>query len=155
MPIKSHRDESEPVSVNEDMLLFDALDEGVISEVIRPAAIMPEAAARAVLVELAVRDVRGGGFWHTSPTLWRRFDQSWLDPEAPGEALLLGSLQVAYATPTKYEITIYRATVTQDGVVQGWDVTALADEALGFGGLSLATCPRAQLAPPPAPFHLR
>lgn len=137
------------------MLLFDALDEGVISEVIRPAAIMPEDAARAVLVELAVRDVRSGGLWHTTPTLWRRFDQPWPDPDAPGESLLLGSLQVAYATPTRYEITIYRATITQDGVAQGWHVTALADEALGFGGLSLASCPRAQLARPPAPFHLR
>jgi hypothetical protein len=99
--------------------------------------------------------VRTGGLWHTTPTLWRRYDRSWADPEAPGEALLLGSLQVAYATPTKYEITIYRATITQDGVSQGWDVTALTDEALGFGGLSLATCPRAQLSAPPAPFHLR
>ncbi|MGH3744255.1 MAG: hypothetical protein ACRDTP_05290, partial [Mycobacteriales bacterium] len=99
--------------------------------------------------------VRNVGQWHTTPTLWRRFDRAWASSDAPGDAILLGSLQVAYATPTKYEITVYRSTITQDGVAQGWDVTSLTDEALGFGNLSLATCPRAQLAPPPAPFRPR
>lgn len=137
------------------MLLFDALDEGVVTEVIRPAAVMPESAARAVLVELAVRDVRSGGPWHTTPTLWRRFDRPWSTPEAPGTSQLLGSLQVAYGTPTKYEITIYRATITQEGLEHGYDVIGLTDEALGFGGLTLATCPRAQLAAPPQRFRFR
>jgi hypothetical protein len=141
--------------MSDDMLLFDALDEGVVTEVIRPAAIMPEQAARSVLVELAVRDVRSGGTWHTTPTLWRRFDRPWSSPEAPGASQLLGSLQVAYGTPTKYEITIYRATITQQGLDHGFDVVALTDEALGFGGLNLATCPRAQLAPPPQRFRMR
>lgn len=139
--------------MNEDVLLFDALDEGLVTEVIRPAAILPEQAARTVLVELAVRDVRSGGVWHATPTLWRRYDAPWTGADTPGEALLLGSLQVAYGTPTRYDITIYRATITQDGVDQGWDLQSLTDEALGYGGLTLATCPRAQLAAPPRPFR--
>ena len=32
---------------------------------------------RAVLMQLALRDVRIGGVWDTEPALWRRFDQPW------------------------------------------------------------------------------
>lgn len=141
--------------MDEDVLLFDALDEGDVTEVIRPAAIMPESAARAVLSELAMRDARAGGVWHTTPTLWRRYDRPWTTAEDPGFALLMGSLQVAYGTPTKYEITIYRCTITRDGQAARWDLTGLTNEALGFGGLDLATCPRAQLAAPPQRFRMR
>ncbi len=141
--------------MTDDLLLFDALDEGPVTEVIRPAAVMPEAAARAVLAELALRDVRAGGCWHTTPILWRRYDRSWASGEEPGDARLMGSLQVAYGTPTKYEITVYRCTITQDGQDAGWHVQGLTNEALGFGGLDLATCPRAKLAPPPPAFRMR
>ena len=136
-------------------MVFDALDEGVITEVIRPAAIMPENSARAVLVELAVRDVRAGGVWHSTPALWRRYDSPWSSTEHPGTSQLFGSLQVAYGTPTKYEITIYRCTITRAGAASGYDVVTLTNEALGYGGLDLATCPRAALAPPPQRFLMR
>jgi hypothetical protein len=33
-------------------------------------------------------------------------------------------------------------------------VENLSDEALGFGGLTLLTCPRASLAEPPRPFRM-
>ena len=42
---------------NPELLMAEAYDEGVVSEVIRPAAVVPEESARAVLVELALRDV--------------------------------------------------------------------------------------------------
>ena len=54
---------------------------GEVSEVIRPAAIVPEDAARAVLVELALRDVQNGGVWVTSPSLWSRYDPPWNGPQ--------------------------------------------------------------------------
>ncbi len=60
---------------------------------------------------------------------------------------------MAYGTPTKYEITIYRITVTVAGVEAGWTVESLTDEALAFGGLTLAACPRARLSDPPKPFR--
>jgi hypothetical protein len=72
----------------------------------------------------------------------------------PGRAELLGTMQVAYGTPTKYDITIYRVTVTRLGSAHGFTVESLSDEALGFGGLTLATCPRATLAQPPRPFRM-
>ncbi len=48
--------------------------ETVVSAVIRPAAVIPETAARAILVELAVREVRNGGLWQSAPSLWTRYD---------------------------------------------------------------------------------
>ena len=136
-----------------ELLVTEAYDEGVVTEVIRPAAVLPEEAVRRVLVELALLDVCAGGRWHADPTQWRRYDRPWDGPGNPGGAQLVGTMQVAYGTPTRYEITIYRATITQVGTSAGWTVESLCDEALGFGGYTLASCPRADLKPPPKPFR--
>lgn len=138
----------------------EMFDDVAVTEVIRPAAIIPEASARSILVELALRDARNDGAWDSSPSVWRRYDRPWngLDAQgmtAPGDALLIGSIQVAYGMPTRYEITIFRVTITTFGYNYGWDVLGLTDEALAYGGLSLASCPRADLAPPPPVFKLR
>ncbi|MCW2670912.1 MAG: hypothetical protein JWO27_2809 [Frankiales bacterium] len=131
-----------------------AYEDVAITEVIRPAAVLPESAARVVLVELALRDVRTDGQWWSSPTMWRRYDRPWDEPDAEGSSELIGSLQVTYGMPMKYAITIYRATITPFGAQHGWTVEDLCDEALGFGGLTLAECPRAELTPPPKPFRM-
>lgn len=142
-----------------ELLAEAAYDDDAITEVIRPSAILPEGNARAVLAELTFRDVRSGGLWLAEPACWRRYDRPWTTrtgavPSAH-EAELIGSIQVAYGTPTRYEITIYRVTVTRFGADRGWTVTSLCDEALGFGDLSLARCPRADLQPPPKAFRMR
>ena len=139
-----------------ELLAAEVYGDVAVTEVIRPAAVLPEAAARTVLVELAHRDVRSGGHWASSPTLWQRYDRPWngTGSSTPGDAVLVGSLQVTYGAPTRYAITIYRATVTQFGAAYGWTVESLCDEALSYGGYSLAECPRADLAPPPKPFRM-
>jgi hypothetical protein len=137
---------------NPELLMAEAYDEGVVSEVIRPAAIVPEESARAILVELALRDVQNGGLWQSEPSLWSRYDRPWQSYGNPAGAELIGTVQVAYGTPTRYEITIYRVTVTQYGTDRGWTVASLCDESLAFGGLDLAQCPRAALGAPPKPF---
>ena len=135
-------------------LAAQAYQDEAISAVIRPAAVLPESAAREVLVELAMRNVNGGGTWWSSPVLWKRYDRPFNGQGGrEGDALLLGSLQVTYGTPTRYAITIYRVTITTFGEGAGWSVESLCDEALGFGGYSLADCPRADLKPPPKPFR--
>ena len=138
-----------------ELLMSQAYDEGVVTEVIRPAAIIPEESTRAVLVELALRDVQNGGVWQSEPSLWSRYDRPWEGYGSPGGAELLGTIQVAYGTPTRYEITIYRVTVTKFGNDQGWTVNSICDEALEFGGLDLASCPRATLSAPPKPFRFQ
>jgi hypothetical protein len=137
-----------------ELLLTEAYDDGVVTEVIRPAATVPEDSARRVMMELALHDVRMGGQWWSEPTLWKRYDKPWDGRDNdPGSAELLGTIQIAYGVPTRYEITIFRATVTRTGGQHGMTVNSLCDEALGFGGLNLATCPRADLTPPPQPFR--
>lgn len=139
-----------------ERLANEAHDEGVVSEVIRPAAILPEQATREVLMQLALNDVRVDGLWQADPAVWRRYDRPWDGEDGgPGNAALLGTIQVAYGVPTRYEITIFRVTVSDLGDRSGWTVTSLCDEALGYGGLTLATCPRASLAAPPRPFRFR
>lgn len=137
------------------MLAGEAYGDVAVTAVIRPAAILPEEAARRVLVELAHRDVRVGGTWLSTPSVWQRYDKAWRGNDDPGEATLMGTMQITYGVPTRYDITIYRVTVTTSGATQGWTVESLCDEALAFGGFTLAQCPRAELRPPPKPFRLR
>lgn len=133
--------------------LEDPSDLAVITEMIRPAAIVPEEAARAILVELTLHNVQSGGTWQAEASRWNRYDQAWEAPDDPGRAGLIGGIQIAYGTPTKYEITIYRVTITLHGSQLGWTVQTLSDEALGFGDLTLAQCPRAPMQAPPKPFR--
>ena len=131
-------------------------EDGSVSEVIRPAAILGEQSARTILTSLERNDVRAGGRWHAVPGLWRRFDTPWETPFEPGPSSLhLGSISCVYDQPARYTITVFRATVTPLGTHQGWTVERLCDEAFGFAGLTLASCPRADLAPPPPPFRFR
>jgi hypothetical protein len=139
-----------------EILLTETEDEGLVTEVIRPAAVLPERVARTVLMELSLRDVRTGGTWMTEPTLWRRFDRPFDGANGtPGTAVLLGTMQVTYGMPTRYEITIFRATITRSGSSFGMTVASLCDEALAHGGLTLDSCPRADLKQPPRPFRMQ
>jgi hypothetical protein len=137
-----------------ELLAAEAYGDVAVTEIIRPAAILPEEAARQVLVELAHRDARAGGLWISTPSTWERFDVPWADACAPGPSRLIGSMQVSYGVPTRYDITVYRATITSCGQQQGWTVESLCDEALGYGGYTLAECPRAELVAPPKPFRM-
>jgi len=122
-----------------------------ITEIIRPAAIIPEDPARSILVEMALRDTTNGGLWSADPARWARYDMPWRTPQDPGSARLIGTVQIAYGTPTPYEITIYCATITAYASRLGWTVVSLCDAALGLGGLTLATCPRA-ITPEPSRY---
>ncbi|MGZ4617627.1 MAG: hypothetical protein ACXV3F_02645 [Frankiaceae bacterium] len=127
-----------------------------VQTVIRPAAVLPERAAQAILMALQARHVTLGGVWHTTPTLWQRYDRAWDGPlQTRGPAVLLGSIAIVYGTPTTGSITVYRAALTEYGVSAGLTVEGLCDEAFSFAGLTLANCPRAELQPPPRrdPFY--
>jgi hypothetical protein len=127
--------------------------EDVVTQVIRPAAIIPEAAARAILSGMATASVYTDGVWLAEPSQWVRYDRPWTQPLDQGRTNRLGTIRVTYGMPTKYEITIYQVTITQAGNDAGLGVQELTDEALAFGGLTLGECPRAPLAVPPKPFR--
>ena len=136
-----------------EMFAAELVDTAELSVVLRPAPLLPESAAREVLVELAHADVRASGLWATSPSLWQRYDRPWNGPGGgPGDALLLGSVHVGYGSPTAYAITLYRASLTETGLAHDWTVEALVDEVLSLGGSCLATCPRATLRPSTRPL---
>lgn len=123
------------------------------SEIIRPAAVVPEDATRLVLMRLALLDMRTGGLWETRPNLWARWDRPWAGGEQ-GEAKLLGTIEIAYGTPSRYEVTIYRVSITDFGEEQGFTVRSVVDEALGFAQMTLDDCPRSNLTPPPPPTRI-
>ena len=118
--------------------------------IIRPAAVLDERAAASVLVELDRLDVSVGGPWSASSSLWQRYDRPWDGPgNTRGSATLVGSIAVMYDAPNRHQITLYKVTVTDAGRTVGWTVESICDDALGWVGLSLATCPRAELSQPP------
>jgi len=118
--------------------------------IIRPAAVLDERAAASVLKELDRLDVSVQGLWSASSALWQRFDRPWDGPGGTrGSSTLVGSIAVMYDAPNRHQITIYKVTVTDAGRTAGWTVESVCDDALGWVGLSLATCPRAELAQPP------
>ncbi len=128
------------------------------TRVIRPAAVLSDAAARTVLAALERLDVAEGGRWNVTPGLWQRFDVPWNGSAGSmGSAKLVGTIGVAFGTPTKYGVTIFRVTVTAYGVDSGWSVESLCDDALQYADLTLERCPRADLAEAPAadPFRHR
>jgi hypothetical protein len=125
----------------------------VITEVIRPAAVVPEAVARKILKRMTLFNIYTGSLWAAESNRWVRYDHPWIGPGEPGRAQRLGTLKIAYGSPRKYEITIYQVMITQFGADSGCTVQSLCDEALGFGGLTLADCPRAALTAPPKPFR--
>jgi hypothetical protein len=124
------------------------------SEVIRPAAVLHELSAREILAGLAEDDVRNGGYWWTSPGVWRRYDQAWpKGANEPGPAVHLGTISSIYDSPQRYSVTIFRASITPEGLEAGWTVESLCNDALKHASLSLAICPRAELTPPPRPLR--
>jgi hypothetical protein len=126
---------------------------GVVSEVIRPAAIVPEEAARTILATLQAQSIDRGGLWVATARQWARYDSTGVDSNRHPLGELVGCIEAVYGATTRYEVTLYRVTVTPVGTAAGWTVESLCDEPLGFGGLTLATCPRAQMQPPPKPFR--
>jgi hypothetical protein len=130
-------------------------DEFAATEVIRPAAVLMEREARAILAGLATEDVHHDGNWVTSPGVWQRWDQPWLvGARDPGRAVHLGTIRSIYDSPQRYFVTIFRASITAAGIEAGWTIERLCDDALKHADLTLAECPRATLFPLPEPFRL-
>jgi hypothetical protein len=126
------------------------------TQVIRPAAVLRETEARRVVAALTGLDVADGGVWNINPGLWQRYDKPWDGPGGmTGTSKLIGTIGSTYGVPTRYDITLYRVTVTVHGQELGWTVESVTNDALGYAGLTLDNCHRADLKEPPRsdPFH--
>jgi len=128
------------------------------TRVIRPAAVLDERSTLRVMRELDRLHVAKGGLWNPTPSLWQRYDRPWDGVGGTrGNSSLIGSIAVMYDAPRRHQITIYKVTVTRVGREQGWTVDSICDDALTWVGLTLARCPRTELASPPIsdPFKPR
>ncbi|HWC35604.1 MAG TPA: hypothetical protein VG650_12370 [Mycobacteriales bacterium] len=121
-----------------------------VGVVLRPAAVLPRFAAEKVVEALSAEDVSRGGVWIANPGLWQRYDKPWDGPAGmAGSSQLVGTIGSAHGSPTRYEITLFRVTISAHGVDCGWTVESLCDDALAHADLTLANCPRADLSQPP------
>ncbi len=145
----------EPVAairLNTDRIAVPALTSQV-----RPALVLPERQARALLAEAQRRDVGSGGTFAAGPA----GVQVWSAPfDGPGgtkgSAVHLGSVDWTYDTPVRHWAMIYRAMVTHEGVARGETTTSILARVLALTGLAV-TGDRVQLAAPPNrdPFRAR
>ena len=132
---------------------MNQLQSSSTSRVIRPAAVLSDRDARAVLGWLAQHDVTNGGVWAHDVSYIKRFSAPFDGVGGMrGSAVLLGSI---YITWERYEVTIYRVAITDEGVAAGLTVDRLCDDVLQVVGLTLASCPRADLVAAPAPDPFR
>jgi hypothetical protein len=130
---------------------------GEHSEVIRPAAVLESSVAARVVSWLRASDVSHDGVWNASASLWQRYDRTWDGPGGTrGTSSLVGSIAVMYDAPNRYEVTIYKVSITPVGVAAHWTVTSLCEDALAPTGLTLEVLPRAELfnAPRTDPFRV-
>ena len=120
--------------------------------VIRPAAVIPARAMRDVVEWLRRQDVTLGGCWSAGTTSVQRYSGPFDGTFGlRGTAVLLGSIHMTWES---YEATIYRVSLTEEGVQRGLTVEGLCDEVLAAADLTLASCPRADLPlPSPDPFR--
>jgi hypothetical protein len=117
---------------------------------IRPAAVLPIEGATRIVAALEQLDVSRGGVWNATPGVWQRYDRPWDGPAGSrGTAELVGSIAVVYDRPRRNEITVYKATLTAAGRLQGWTTDKICNDALSYAGLTLASCPRDDMAEPP------
>ncbi len=136
-----------------ELVGMEIYGDGAVSEIIRPAAIVPEEAARAILAALKTHSVENGGYWVATARQWYRYNLPGVGPTGSPAGHLVGCIEAVYGATTRYEVTLYRVTVTPVGTEAGWSVERLCDEPLAYGGLTLESCPRAQMQPPPKPFR--
>lgn len=106
-----------------------------LSSHVRPALVLAERESRELLEAAAFRDVARGGSFRTSPVCIQIWDRPWPSMDDPGGALHLGSVDWSYDTPVKHYVTIYRAMITEHGVVAGETTVSILGQVLALTGL--------------------
>jgi hypothetical protein len=127
----------------------EAVARPALTSQVRPALVLPELQARALLDAAAREDVSNGGGFSAGPA----GIQVWSGPfdgadGRRGTAIHLGSIDWTYDTPAKHWALIYRAMVTQDGIERGESTLSVLTRVLGLTGLSIEG-DRVQLPTPP------
>ena len=121
---------------------------------VRPALVLAERQARALLEAAAINDVTRGGLFTTNPACIQVWDRPWDGPNEAGTAVHLGSVDWSYDTPVKHYVTIYRAMVTDSGHAINETTLSILGRVLALTGIPLDGA-RVSMAAPPArdPFR--
>jgi hypothetical protein len=142
--------EAEGVRLKSEAVAIPALTSQV-----RPALVLPELQARALLDAAGREDVAHEGSFCAGPAGIQLWSGPFNGPDGrKGTALHLGSVDWTYDTPAKHWALIYRAMVTQDGIEHGETTLSVLTRVLGLTGLSIEG-DRVQLPTPPVrdPFR--
>ena len=136
-------------------LKTEAVAVPALTSQVRPALVLPELQARALLDAAAREDVGNGGCFSAGPAGIQVWSGPFNGPEgSKGTAIHLGSIDWTYDTPAKHWALIYRAMVTQPGIEHGETTLSILTNVLGLTGLSIEG-DRVQLPTPPVrdPFR--
>ena len=122
---------------------------------VRPAIVLPDREARALLAAAGRADVARGGCFSAGPAGIQVWSGPWNGLLGRhGDAQHLGSVDWSYDTPTRHYITIYRVLVTAAGNAAGVTPQALLDQVLGLAGVQAPQDALALPVPPPRdPFR--
>ncbi len=110
---------------------------GVVALQVRPALVLPDREARALLAAAEHADVAQGGRFSAGPAGVQVWSGPWNGPMGSrGSALHLGSVDWSYDTPSRHYITIYRVLVTSRGAAAGQDALSVLQLVLDLAGIS-------------------
>jgi hypothetical protein len=136
-------------------LKTEAIAIPALTSQVRPALVLPELQARALLDAASREDIGREGSFSGGPA----GIQVWSGPfngadGSRGTAIHLGSIDWTYDTPAKHWALIYRAMVTQPGLEHGETTLSILTRVLSLTGLSIEG-DRVQLPTPPVrdPFR--
>jgi hypothetical protein len=136
-------------------LKTEAVAVPALTSQVRPALVLPELQARALLDAAAREDVASGGTFCAGPAGVQVWSGPFNGPDGrKGTSIHLGSIDWTYDTPARHWALIYRAMVTQDGIEHGETTLSVLTRVLGLTGLSIEG-DRVQLPTPPVrdPFR--
>jgi hypothetical protein len=142
-------------AVDRIRLKTEAIAVPALTSQVRPALVLPELQARALLDAAEREDVGDGGSFSAGPAGIQLWSGPFNGPEGrKGSAVHLGSIDWTYDTPAKHWALIYRAMVTQEGIEHGETTLSILTRVLGLTGLSVEG-DRVQLPTPPVrdPFR--
>ena len=122
---------------------------------VRPAIVLPDREARALLAAAEREDVSRGGCFSAGPAGVQVWSGPWNGLLGRhGSAEHLGSVDWSYDTPTRHYITVYRVMVTTAGHAAGQTPQTLLDRVLALAGLQAPPDALALPVPPPRdPFR--
>ena len=144
-----------PKPVHRSFRLTRPSDKVAVQSQIRPALVLPEREARALLAAAGREDVSRGGVFSAGPAGVQVWSGEWDGPGGShGTASHLGSVDWSYDTPARHYITVYRVLVTAAGAAAGETTDSILARVLSLTGLGANGSTLSMAVPPPRdPFR--